>query len=355
MIGRNAQRLTSVHNVFAQSQCQRCYAVFGTFVTDRVVVERSQHTRYVGIVASVILLAHHFLQNHSHLLLVYHVARSRHVRLRILIVHRSVHALDGTRQHLEHGIFVLKIRNHICGVYSCKGLIVGVLQQRARTYGNRTLHRLKEGEEVGYQRVGQLCVQEVVQYLVVRSVAQGYLIQVVLLHELVEHVGAEYHGLGYLHARSGKRIEVGMSLDDVVEECQTTTFASQRAFAYACKVRVGVKLHAVEHSHYAQILHVAVLHDGVEDDFAVGSNVLQTLPCNLLQILRYGENGSCRKPTAHVIARDMIEHRVVWNLEDVVLQFLQRVYAHYLSLCLGVAEDEVAESHVFFHNGTQVD
>ena len=146
-----------------------------------------------------------------------------------------------------------------------------------------------------------------------------------------------------------------MSLDDVVEECQTASLASQRTFAYACKVRVSVKFHAVEHSHYAQILHVAILHDGVEYDFAVGGDVLQAVPRYLLQILRYRENGSCRQPTAHVIARDMIEHRVVWNLEDVVLQFLQRVYAHYLGLGLGVAEYEVAESHVLLHDCTQVD
>ena len=198
-------------------------------------------------------------------------------------------------------------------------------------------------------------MQEVAQYLVVRSVAQRYLIQIVLLHELVEHVGTEHHGLGYLHRCSGKRVEVGMCLDDVVEESQATALASKRTLAYSCKVRVSVKFHAVEHSHYAQILHVAILYYGIEDDFAVSSNVLQTVPRYLLQILRYREYGACRQPTAHVIARDMIEHRVVWNLEDVVLQLLQRVYAHYLSLGLRVAEYEVAESHVFLHDCTQVD
>jgi multidrug efflux pump len=67
---------------------------------------------------SVILLAHHLLQNHSHLFLVYHVACGCHIRLRVFIIDRGIDALDGTRQHFEHGIFVLKIGYHVCGVYS---------------------------------------------------------------------------------------------------------------------------------------------------------------------------------------------------------------------------------------------
>ena len=51
----------------------------------------------------------------------------------------------------------------------------------------------------------------------------------------------------------------------------------------------------------------------------------------------------------------MIEHRVVGNLEDVVLQLLQRVDAHYLRLCLRVAEDEVAEAEVFLEHLMQVE
>ena len=50
----------------------------------------------------------------------------------------------------------------------------------------------------------------------------------------------------------------------------------------------------------------------------------------------------------------MVEHGVARYLEDVVLQLLQIVYAHYLLTCDGIAEDEVAEAHVLLHDALQV-
>ena len=72
-------------------------------------------------------------------------------------------------------------------------------------------------------------------------------------------------------------------------------------------------------------------------------------------IFRYGEYGTGGEPTAHVVARNMIEHGVVRDAEDVVLQLLQVVYAHYLGVRNGVAEYEVAEAHVLLHEPPQVD
>ena len=232
---------------------------------------------------------------------------------------------------------------------------MGVFEQRRRAYGYRTLHGFEEREEVGYERVGQLRTQEVAQYVVVRGVAECNLIEVVLLHELVEHVGAEHHGARYLHLRSIQRVELGVHLYDVVEERQASALSAERAFADACEVGVGVELHAVEHRHHADILHVAILHYGVEDNLAVGCDVLQPLPRHGLQEHRHGEDGTRREPAAHVVARDVVEHRVVWNLEDVVLQFLQRVYAHYLGFRLRVAEDKVAKAEVLLKNLSQVE
>src|SRR3712207_8296195 len=46
----------------------------------------------------------------------------------------------------------------------------------------------------------------------------------------------------------------------------------------------------------------------------------------------------------YVIAADVIQHGVVGNLEDIVLQFLQAVNTQYLLMGCGVTEDEVAET-----------
>ena len=64
------------------------------------------------------------------------------------------------------------------------------------------------------------------QYLLVAGIAQGYCPQVVLLHELVEEVGTQYHRFGNRHLGLFKLVQLGMALDDVIKECQTTTFTA---------------------------------------------------------------------------------------------------------------------------------
>ena len=78
------------------------------------------------------------------------------------------------------------------------------------------------------------------------------------------------------------------------------------------------------------------------------------MPCDVLQERRHGEDGAGREPTAHVVARDVVEHGVVRDLEDVVLKLFQTVNAHYLGMGLGVAEDEIAEAHVILQQAAQV-
>ena len=127
---------------------------------------------------------------------------------------------------------------------------MGVFEQRRRAYGYRTLNGFEECEEVGYERVGQLRTQEVAQYLFVGSVAERYLVKIVLLHKLVEDVRTQHHGLRYLNRHARERTEVGVHLYDIVKESQTSTLSSERSVADAGEVRVRVELHTVEHSHH---------------------------------------------------------------------------------------------------------
>ena len=81
MVGRHAQRLPAVHDVFSQSQRQACHAFLGRFALQGVIVERAEHAADVGIVLVAVLFSHHFLQYHGHFLLVDDVARGGHVSL----------------------------------------------------------------------------------------------------------------------------------------------------------------------------------------------------------------------------------------------------------------------------------
>ena len=229
-----------------------------------------------------------------------------------------------------------------------------VFEQRTGTHGNRRLDGIEKGEEVGYQRIGQLCAHKMLQNLLVRCIAQGYRPEVVLVHELVEEVGTQHHGLWNLHRCILKLVQFRMSLDDVVKECQATALTTQRALTDTGKVGIAVELQAVEHSHDTDILHPSVLHNGVEDNLAVGIQVLQLVPRHRLQELADGEDGARTKPAAHVVAAHVVLERVGRNVEDVVLQLLQRVDTRHLLLRLRVTEHEVTKAHVLLNQRTQV-
>ena len=115
-------------------------------------------------------VAHHFLKDDCHLLLVDDVLRGEHISLGVLIIDRGIDALDGTSQHPQHLILVLQIRYHIGGVDARKRLVMGILEQRRRPHRDRAPCGLEEGEEVGYQRVGQLSPHEVVQDFLIAGI-----------------------------------------------------------------------------------------------------------------------------------------------------------------------------------------
>ena len=294
------------------------------------------------------------MQDDGHFLLVDDIGGCRHVGLGVAVVDRGIHTLDGTGQHPQHLVLVVEVGNHIGTVDSGEGLIVGILQERRRTDGNGRSRRVEEGEEVGHQRVGQLCPEEVFQDFLIAGIAQCNLIEIVRLHELVEDVRTEHDGLRDTDLGVIETGELRMHLHDVVKESQATSLASQRAVADAGEVGIAVVLVTVEDSHHADVLHVTVLHDGIEDDLPVDIHILKLVPSDVLEIFRHGEDGPGAQPAAHVVARDVAQHRLAGYLEDVVLQLLEVAHPHDFLVGLGVAEDEVAEAHVVLHDLAEV-
>ena len=97
-----------------------------------------------------------------------------------------------------------------------------------------------------------------------------------------------------------------MLFQEVVDKGQTASLTTQRSFTDAGKVGVGVEAIALEDSHHTLIFHLAVLHDGIEDDLSVSIYVLQTIPCNRAQEFSDREDGATIEPTAHVVTADMV-------------------------------------------------
>ena len=354
VVRTNAQGKPSVYDVFSEAERKAHDAFFGQFVVDRVVIDRAGHPRNGRIVAVSVSGADHFLKDDGHFLLVDNVACSLHVRLAVFVVHRSIDPLDGIAQHAEHLILVVEIRNHVGRVDAGEGLVVRIFEQAGRTDGYRRLHRLEEGEEILHQTVGELGAEEGAQDGLVVSIAQGYLIKLVGVHKLVEHVSTKHHRFRYHDRGVLEFFELAVPFQHVVDEGKPSPLPAQRAFADSGEVGIAVEAVALEHGHHALVLHFAIFHDGIEDDLPVRVDVLKRIPSDLLQELRHRKNGARIKPARDMVAADMVEERFGGDGEKHVLQLLQIVYAGHLAHRFRVAEDEVAEPEVLRHGLAQV-
>ena len=355
VVRTDTQGETAVDNVFSKSQRQAHRAFFGQFVVDGIIVDRAGHTGYGRIVTVAILGANHFLKDDGHLFLVDDVASGLHVGLAILIIYGGIHTLDGIAQHAEHLVLVVQIGNHVSGIDTGKRLVVGVFQQAGRTDGNGGLDGIEEGEKVFHQTVGQLGPEESLQNHVVGGIAQGYLVQLVGVHELIEHIGTKHHGFRNHDRGVFKLVELGMTLHHVIDKGQSAPLASQRAVADTRKIGIAVETVALEHGHHALVFHLAVFHDGFENNLPVCVDVLKGFPRNLFQELGHREDGTRIQPARDVVAADVVKEGFCRNSENHVLEFFQVMDAGHFLQGMGVAEDEVAETEVVGHGFAQVD
>ena len=123
---------------------------------------------------------------------------------------------------------------------------MGIFQKRTRTNSYRTLRCLKESEEVCYQRIRQLSLEEVRQNLIIAGIAQCNRIKIVALHELIKNIRTKYHSLRNLHGCILILIKLRMTLDDIIKEGKTSTLSPQGAIANTGKVGILVKFHSIE-------------------------------------------------------------------------------------------------------------
>ena len=120
---------STIHDVFAKTESKIDSSLLRLFVTNRIVIDTTCHTRNVRIEAVTILCTHHFLQNHRHLLLVDDIRGCSHIILAGTIEHRSIDALDGIAQHSQTHIFIFCKRNHVSAIDSGKWLIMRIFQK----------------------------------------------------------------------------------------------------------------------------------------------------------------------------------------------------------------------------------
>ena len=135
-------------------------------------------------------------------------------------------------------------------------------------------------------------MQKVLQDFLVGNVGKCHFVQRIVLHELVKDVGTQHHGLGYLHRRILELIKVGATLDDVIEECQTSTFSTQGTFTNAGKLAITVEAVTMEDGNDSLVLHLSITDNGIENILTMCIHICFHLPRNLFQELCHRENGT---------------------------------------------------------------
>ena len=223
---------------------------------------------------------------------------------------------------------------------------MGVFQQTGGTDGNRCLHRIEESKEILYQPVGQLGTKEGTKNHVVGRIAQGYLVQLVGVHELVEYIGTEDYGFRNHDGGILKLIELCMAFYHVVNESQTASLSSQRTITDTGKIGITVEAVALEHGYHSLILHLTVFHDGFENNLSVCIDVLKRFPRNLLQKFSYREDGTRIQPARNMVAADMIKERLGRNGKYHILQLLQVVDTGHFFHGMRVTENKVTKAKV---------
>ena len=293
MSRRETQRLAAIHDILAQAHGQFTHAVLWPLGTNRIVVQRAGNAAKRRVIPPLAVhLANYLLQNHRHFLLVDNVARGRHVTLAGGKEHRRVDTLHRTRQRVHRGVAVAQARHHIGGIDAGKRLIVTILEQAARAHGNRPVHHVVDCVEVIAHRIRQLCRLERRQNLLVRSIAQRQRIEVVLLHKLVEHIGAEHHSVGNGDCDAVKVVTLRVTLDNRVDKRQAAPFTAQTALADAREIAVFVKTVGAEVGHQTAVFHQAIFHNQVAEQPLDGRRLADVDKTVHLDHLGDGEDGA---------------------------------------------------------------
>ena len=290
----------------------------------------------------VVTVSYHLLQHDRHLLLVDQVGCCHHIRLTITIKDGSVHRLDGIAQNTQHLIFIFHAGNHIGRINPGERLIMRVLEQAGRTDGYRALHHIEESHQIVDQAGRQTGTKEVFKDRLIVRITQGDGQQLVRFHKLVEDVGTYHDRLRYVGIEV-LRFQFGVTFHHRPHKGQTSTLSSQRTFADTGKVTVFVETVFLVDGYYTGVLHPAVLHDQVENQFTSLIHIFIVAHIHPFQYLCGRKHGTRIEEAREMVARKMVDQRIVGDLEDFLLQILQVFDTHNLFLCLRIKDHEVAE------------
>ena len=298
----------------------------------------------------VVTRTHNLLQNDRHFFLIDQVGSSRHIGLAIPVKDRGVDCFDGIADGTQHLVLIVDLGHHIGRVDSGEGLIMRIFQQTRRTDGDGAFHHLEKGHQIFDQPRRQTGPEEVFQNRIIIDIAQCNGIQLVRLHKLVENIGTDHHGFG--NGNGEIRVFQGrIPLHHRPDKCQATPFAAQRTVTNAGEIAVFVESFFLVNRHDAGVLHAAVLHDQIENQLPGFVHIFIVAHIDMFQYFGGREHGAGIKEAGEMIPAQVVNQRIVGDLEYFLLKVFKAFDPHDFLFRLRIENDEIAEAetlHDFF-------
>ena len=97
-----------------------------------------------------------------------------------------------------------------------------------------------------------------------------------------------------------------MTLHHVIYESQSAPFTSERTVTDTREIGITVETVPFKDGNDSLILHLAIFHDRLKNDAAMGVHILKTAPCYRFQELRHGKHSPRIKPAGHMITANVI-------------------------------------------------
>ena len=349
MYRRKAERSATVNDIFSQSDSNFRHAVLRRLVVDGIIIQRTSHSGERWEIKTVHILAYYFLNDDRHLLLVNHIRCSRHICLAFCVENGCIHTFDCAGEQFRHNRLVLYVRNHVGGIHSGKRLVMGVLENTRRPYGQRPVDHFGQGRQIVAHPFRQPRLEKCLQDNIVGSVAQCKRIQVVIGHELIENIGAEHHRTRNTDGNAIETVALRMLFYYRVDECKATAFAAERSLPDAGEVRVVVKTVLAELRHYSPVFHLAILHNQIEKQAFHCRSLLQRIESMVLDHISQREHGAGIQPAGNVVAPCMIQQRLRRDVVHALLQLVDRRHTHDFVARMRILERKISESETLLH------
>ena len=249
---------------------------------------------------------------------------------------------------------VFVVRHDVSVEHSGERLCERVFRQARRTYGKRLLRLSEESRQFCPYRFGDSRLNEPLTYLHVSVSFRQKLIKVVLLHEIVELIGADDYRLRHTDVYVvGELAEVCVINKDVYER-QTASLSTERTAGHADDVALRHHIDVVEVQYLASVPFLGVFVEKVEQFVSVFIDRGEVGVKQRIHPLRQLNLATRHKPERELVFVGVHLDGLLRYVFQYGQELLERARHRYRLAVGRITEDEVAESQLAYEESLEV-